>query len=150
MSVSVSTIPAAKAKLLALFKEALAAETATEVWAARPNEDHQLAENVYVGGVRGRREFRNVGRQLPNGREEDYTVSVDVEVFREGTDYEGTEARLWQLMALLETSVGENPDLGGLANVSWAIVSDFVQETVTAPEGVLSKCTFGVSVTARV
>ena len=52
MSLNPSTAPAVKAKLLELFKAATDLEL-TEVWSARTNEEHQAAENIYLGRVRG-------------------------------------------------------------------------------------------------
>ena len=149
MAPNPSTVPAVKAKLQTMFAAAVETE-ATEVWRNRPNEDHQLAENVYIGGTRGRREFKTVGRALANQREEAYSVTIDVEVYRQGSDEEGTEARLWTIVAALEQAVAENPTLEPVPNVSWVIVDEFQQETMSSTDGVLAKCTFMVAVTARI
>src|SRR5438132_7233984 len=97
---SVTTAPAVKAQLVALFKAAV--EATTEVWFNRPNEDHSLAENVYVCDVTGTREWHNLRPGASKPVDEDYAVAVYVEVYRDGTDAEGTENRAWAIAAQLE------------------------------------------------
>ena len=70
---AVSTVPAAKTKLVEIFKAAV--ESQTEVWRSRPNEDHQDAENVYVGNTRGQREYASIGLSKPPKRDETYTIA---------------------------------------------------------------------------
>lgn len=150
MSASPTTVPAVKAKLVELFKSATSSET-TEVWATRPNEDHQMAENVYLGAVQGSRKFATLTpTATSNSREEEYDVTVEVEVIRDGTDTEGTETRLWELAQALELAVAEHRGLEGLNNVQWGIASRFAQHTQVAADGVLSNYTFAVTVVARI
>lgn len=148
MSASPTTVPAVKAKLLTLFKAAVTAET--EVWPARTNEDHQIGENVYLGETRGRREWRTIPAGLANSREESYTVTVEVEVYRQGTDIEGTEARMWVLAQALELAVANRPSLEGVPNLQWAISGDFHQLPTAMTDGVLATYVFGVAITARI
>ncbi len=143
----ISTVPAVLARLLVLFKEA--ADPSTEVWGNRPNEEHQIEENVYIGDVSGTREWMNVGRQLPSGREENYSVQVEVEVHREGTDIEGTEARMWEITLQMEEALGNDPTLG-LANVQWLIVDRFAVSSRADQEGTFSQNVFEVDVKARI
>jgi hypothetical protein len=150
MSVSASTVPAVKAKLLEMFKAATDGEQ-TEVWPVRPGEEHQLAENVYIADVRGSREWKTLGAgALSNQREETYEVAVEVEVFREGTDSEGTEARMWEIVLALEEAIAQDKTLTGVENVQWVLVAHFNQSTQAVAEGVLAKTTFGVAVVARI
>jgi hypothetical protein len=149
MSASQTTVPLVEATLLELFKAAV--EASTEVWACRPNEDHQLEENVYIGSVAGRRQFKLIGATVqPNSRQEEYTITVEVEVYRQGSDGPGTQARMWEIAQQLELAVAENRGLQSTGSVKWGISADFRQSTVAAPDGFLSSYVFGVAVTARV
>jgi hypothetical protein len=144
---SATTIPAVKAKLVALFTAAV--EETTQVWFNHTNEDHQLAENVYVCGSRGERQWSGLGKRRPNQVEENYTIEVDVEVFREGTDAEGTENRMWTIVEQLET-VLEDPTLGNQQNVQWALVERFDQKSSGSTDGWLAQITLGIAVKARI
>lgn len=149
MSASQTTVPAAKAKLRELFKATV--DETTEVWSNRPNEDHQLAENIYIGGVSGQRKFMVLSAIVqPNSRQEDYSITVEVEVYREGTDVDGTEARMWEIAQQCELAVAEHRTLDNLNNSQWAIASQFRQATTAGTDGVLANYTFGVAVKARI
>jgi hypothetical protein len=148
MSASPSTVPAVEAKLVELFKAAVD-PTVTQVWDAPTSEERQLEENVYIGDVAGTRAFKVISATVQtNGRQETYTVTVKLDVYREGTDSAGTKARMWEVAQTLELAVAENPRLGNL--VMRAIVSDFRTTTTAGDDGVLANYTFGVSVIARV
>lgn len=141
-----TTVPTVKATLLELFKAAL--YDSTEVWPNRPNEDHQLAENVYIGDVNGSRKFVTLPATGPRSREESYEVQIEVEVFSEGSDGPGTEARMWEIVDAIELMIAQQPRLEGLSQ--WAISNRFQQVLVPANDGMLAKYTFGVEVTARI
>jgi hypothetical protein len=143
---SASTVPAVKTKLVELCKAAVG--ESTEVWRSRPKEDHQEAENVYLGRTRGRRKFVTFPATAPKSRQEDYATMVEVEVSREGTDIEGAELRLWEIVAALEAALAAKPTLDDIT--SWSLVSDFDQETPTFTDGVIAKYVFAVEVTARI
>lgn len=146
MSAGLTTVPAVKAQLLELFKTAT--DDSTAVWGNQPNEDHQLAENVYIGDVNGSRKFVTLPATAPKSREESYEVTVAVEVFREGSDGPGTEARMWEIVEALELPLAQHPSLEGLSQ--WAISNRFQQTLIPANDGMLAKYTFGVEVTARI
>jgi hypothetical protein len=147
MSASPTTVPAVKAKLLALFQAAV--EPSTEVWgSAKTDEDHQLEENVYIAGAAGRRTFKTFPAGLPISREEVYTITVEVEVYRQGTDNAGTEERLWVVAQQLELAVANSPSLSGVTG--WEIAGDFRQSTQADQAGVLASYVFGVTVNARI
>jgi hypothetical protein len=143
-----STAPAVKSKLVELFNTALEGE-GTEVWFNRPSEDHQLAENVYVCGIQGERDWAGVGRRRPHQVEENYAVEVEVEVYRQGTDAVGPEERLWAIVDLLEEAL-EDPTLGNQENVQWALVRHFNQASVGSTDGWLCKVALSVAVKARI
>lgn len=148
MSAGVSTVPAVLARLKVIFETAV--EEPTQVWGNRPNEDYALSENVFIGDVRGEREFRNVGGVTPHQREEEYSVGFEVEVFREGTDGEGTEARMWEIVLLIEKGIAEDPGLGLEQLLKSGIVGRFQTSAVGSNDG--WKCTYlgEVKVEARV
>lgn len=142
-----TTVPAVKAKLVELFTAAVT--DTTEVWPSRTNADHQQAENIYIGDVRGSRKFVNLAGGSPGSREENYEVLVEVEVYRDGTDGPGTEARMWELVDAIELPIALKPtieDIGG----QWAIAGRFDQSITAGQDGFLAKYILGVEVTARV
>jgi hypothetical protein len=141
-----TTVPTVKATLLELFKTAT--DDSTEVWGNRPNEDHQLAENVYVCEVNGSRKFMTLPATAPKSRQEIYEVIVEVEVFREGSDGPGTEGRMWEIVEAIELPIAQQPTLEGITG--WALSDRFSASTVPANDGILAKYTFGVAVTARI
>jgi hypothetical protein len=141
-----TTVPTVKATLLALFKAVV--DDSTEVWPNRPNEDHQLDENVYIGKVVGSRKFVTFPASAPKSRQENYEVLVEVEVFREGSDGPGTEARMWEIVEACEAQVAAQPTLESLTG--WALSDRFDASTLPANDGMLAKYTFGVAVTARI
>lgn len=156
MSTAPSTIPTVKAALLAKFRAATDPEQ-TDVWPSRTNEDHQQAENVYLGETGGDRHWKTLGPgNIANQREENYSVQVEVEVFREGTDIEGTEARLWEIVQALEQALAEDKTLAEVPHVQWVLVGRFreqtgpVAKTPDLDEGILSKCSFAVEVVGRI
>jgi hypothetical protein len=144
---SATTVPAVKAKLVALFKAAVSEPT--EVWFNRSNEDHQLAENVYVTNVKGARQWSGLGKRRPNQVEENYVIEVEVEVFREGTDSEGTENRLWAIVDLLEAAL-EDPTLGNQEKVQWSLTEHFSQSSEGGTDGWLCRAVLSVAVKARI
>lgn len=148
MSAGVSTVPAVITRLKEIFTTAV--EEPTQVWPKRPNEDYNLSENVFLGDVRGEREFRNVGSVTPHQREEDYSVGVEVEVYREGTDGEGTEARAWEIVLAIEKAIAEDPRLGFAAQVQWVIAGRFQSQAVGGNDGWKVTITFDVQVKARI
>lgn len=141
-----TTVPVVKATLFALFKAAT--DDSTEVWPNRPNEDHQLAENVYIGKVVGERKFVTFPATAPKSHQETYEVLVEVEVFWEGSDGPGTEARMWAIADAVELPLEQKPNLEGL--ISWGISGRFDQNAIPANDGMLAKYTFGVAITARI
>jgi len=150
MTVNNTTAPAVLARLQTLFTAATD-PAKTEVWGNRPNEEHQLAENVYIGDVRGERQYRTLPAIAPNSREERYIVTVEVEVYRQGTDGAGTEARAWEIGGQLETTIAEQgPKAFTVGHVDWGIATQFTMTCQGAEDGFLAKYTFGVSVTARI
>lgn len=148
MTAGVSTVPAVLARLEELFKAAV--EEPTQVWGNRPNEDYDLSENVFLGDVKGEREFRNVGSVTPHQREEDYAVAFEVEVYSSGTDAKGTQARMWEIVLLVEKAIAEDPRIGFEQQVQWAIVGRFQAQSLPSEDG--WKCTYlsDVQVKARI
>lgn len=148
MTPGITTVPAVEAKLEELLKAAV--EASTEVWAGRPAEDHQANENVYLGEVRGSREWHSMPALTSRARAESYEVTVIVEVIWQGTDLVGARTRLWELAQQVEGAVAANPTLGDLPQVKSALSGRFsrpqFQSTI---EEVLGQYQFGVQVTAR-
>lgn len=146
MSANPTTVKAIRAELVTLFKAAV--EEPTEVWAQPPNEDHQEAENVYLGPARGTRKFKTFPATQPLSREENYTIQVTVEVIREGNDPAGCEERMWTIANALEAAVAENPTLG--SNLQSGIAAGFEQSIQPTNDGHLARYMFSVGISARI
>jgi hypothetical protein len=143
-----TSILAVKKALVALFTEAVSPPT--EVHYNRPNTKHQMEENVYVTNIlHGRREYKTLGpiaraRQI----EETYSISVEVEVQRRGSDAEAAELRAIEIGKALEQQFVLDPTLGGL--VQEAIAGDFDLPSQGGADGWSSPYTFAVQISARI
>jgi hypothetical protein len=144
-----TTAPAMKAALFALFKAGV--DDSTEVWWPRPNEEHQREENVYIARVQSAQSFAQIGNPSNPARHEEFTVTVEVEVFRSGTDAQGTEERLWAIVTKLEEAIdGGETTLRSIQGVQSVIAARTLQETEARNDGLLSTASIGVAVTARI
>lgn len=144
---SLSTVPAVKSRLVEVFKAAT--DETTLVWLNRPNEDHDLAENVHVGTrVRERRQWKSIGRKPMPMREQNYTVDVEVAIFRTGTDMIGIETRLNEVLAQLEGALEEDVTLG-VANVRWTLIETVETTAPSGPNGIEANAVLGIAVNAR-
>lgn len=147
-SSTISTIPAVKAQLLTIFTAAV--EEPCLVWRNRPNVEHQLAENVYVGDARGRDEWVQIGKPSAQSREEVYTINVDVEVFRQGTEGEAAEVRMWAIVGKLEEALLSDTTIAALAGVQWSSLSAVNQTAEGFPDGWKCCADFQLQVVARI
>lgn len=100
-----STIPAAKAALLALIDARPGLDGVHVAWGI-PAELPQELERVFVGdAVEVSREWVSLGAYK---LDEEYTLQVHVETFAAGNDQATTEQRLWTLIAEVEAAVRDS------------------------------------------
>lgn len=149
MSAGLTTAPAVKLALLAIFEAAVEGEP-TKVHLNHPNTKFAQNEDVYVLDVeKGHRAWRNLGRPpLSNQVDEDYQIAVELEVLRLGSDSAGAEARTWELAKLLEEALAQNASLNGL--VQAALPTDFDMNGEGGDDGWRFTYTFAVEVKARI
>jgi hypothetical protein len=105
-------------------------------------------EMVYIGAAVDNAHDPVALRSGPRKRDEDYTVSIMVEVSSKGTP-EATEARAVALGTLIETAIAADPKLNNTANVLWAVVSGMSLDTSEAATAPRTRLTIDVSVKAR-
>lgn len=97
-----STIPAAKAALLALIAARPALAAVHCAWGI-PAELPPEPERIYIGdAVDVVREWAALGLQR---MDEEYALQVHVETFADGNDQASTETRLWVLINEVEQAV---------------------------------------------
>lgn len=121
MSIPVSTVPTARANLIsAITTQANAAgytEPGVEVYDSAP--DHETENDIIaVCGVRRRvKPMALVGSGGQFWRQEEYSIEVTIDCFVPGSNgaMEQANTRAYQLLALVETAVRQDPSLGGIA-----------------------------------
>jgi len=120
--VATSTVPAAKAGLLALLQAnaTLAPlNTLGAVTYAHPGK-HIQKEAVFLGDAVFAEEQPMVGNRIHRER---YTIPVWVTVLNEGDDAKAAEERMWTLVGGVETAVRSDGTLGNATNVLSAVVA---------------------------
>lgn len=150
MSEQLTTAFAAKAYLVALFNEALAAQKANAYF-GRPNQKVPPEENIYVLNIeKGNREWKRLaaGARRPGQVEETYQIRVEVEVQIRNGEAEATEARAWELGALLEEALARDVTLGGM--VQSALPTDFEAPSEGGADGWACTYSLAVAIEARV
>lgn len=111
---AVSTVPAVKSALVALFTAAL--PTVTVTWAAPQNEEDYVNEMVWLGDTRQEEEFRILGAQKID---EQYVIEVHVQALKEGDDPKATEERAWVMREACVAAVRADLDVSNTLN-QWA------------------------------
>ncbi len=112
-----STIPAAKAALLALIaaRADLVTDAVHVAWGI-PGEVPAAAERIYVGDVIDvGRVWAALGLQR---MDETYTLQVHVETWRGGDEQTATEERLWVLVNEVEQAVRADLKLSNTVRVA--------------------------------
>jgi len=142
---STTTAPAARGALIAQL-QAASGLSGVMVWDDRPGSDHDLHENVYVTDIDQQSIWISLGPRLR--REETYAIDVEIEVFREGPDAAGVNARVWQIQAAVEAAVMADVTLAG--TVQFALPSTTKKTSQVTQGGHLKKIVMAVEVTARI
>ena len=102
-------------------------------------------EHIILGGVDGSQEFRTIGAQH---RMEEYTVTVYINVLREGVQQQTCDERCLTLMAEVETELRSDPTVGN--TVLTAELGSFVLEPLANDQSREARLRVGVSVKARI
>ena len=140
-----STVPAAKAALLALLAARPALAGVEMRWGI-PARLPSNPERVYVGDATDLdREWAALGAQR---LEESYTLQVTVETFGSGDDERATEERLWVLVNEVELAVRGDLTLTGTVRV--ARPDGATPTTGPTDEGWLARAVVRVACEARI
>lgn len=143
-----STIPLAKATLLATLQSDPDLDGVVVEWGI-PAEPHPNREAVYIGDAQDvTREWAQIGQYRID---ESYNLHVLVEVYREGTDEQGTEERMWEIVARVERAVVADLTLAGvLAGPGHAKPGRLEPRTVRFDAGFHAFCGLRVECSARI
>lgn len=117
MTIPVSTAPAAKVFLVA----AITAQIADPDVSVLYDSPGPFVEKDVIAVGRVMRDMRishMVGSGGTGWIDEDYSIEIQVAVFRGGDDAAAVDARAWQLIAAVETTIRNDPSLGGLVIVA--------------------------------
>jgi hypothetical protein len=115
MPATPTTAPATKRALVEMFGE-LDGLSGVKVHYGYLNDAQQLGqENINVGKVRFNQEW---GALANLRREESYRVELVVLVKRGGDDQQGTEERMWAVLAEIEQALRADPTVGGFVRVA--------------------------------
>ncbi len=147
-STSTSSIPSVKKALFDAFvaDPALgAASPKVGVYWAKPNFDHDIHAVLYFATSTSAVDFATMGRG-PMNRDENATIAIGLQVFREGVDAYKCEQRWWTLRAAIEDVLLVQPSP---ADVSWGRLATTEQDTETYSDGVLCTGTLTVDVYDR-
>lgn len=136
MPATPTTAPATKRALITILN-ARAGLSGVQVAYGYLNDSAQLQdENINVGKVRFNQEWGALGNRR---REESYRVELIIVVKREGDDQQGTEERMWAVLAEVEQALRADPTLGGAVRVSELTEGD--QDNWPDSEGWFSQVT---------
>ena len=143
-----STVPAVKAALVDLLATAVN-DTEVQVVYGRPQDSLVKAEFVHVADVSYSAEIANIkaGRKQ---YDENYTVDVVVAVGKPRGTSEDAEARAFALFEHLRDLLADDPSLGGVDGVVWAVLESVDAATEHQGSVVASVIVATVRVRARV
>jgi hypothetical protein len=142
--VATSTVPAV---LTALHRNLVEADWPLRVPSVTVGLPRQAErEMVILGDVVGDQEWAAIGATR---RDEDYTVDLYVVVLWPGYDQLEAMTRAWELYAVVEDVVRENPGAGG-AGVMFSEVKRPSGATSVDDEGYAYQITSGVRTRARI
>lgn len=131
MAIPLSTVPAVKKQLYAIFTTAVATVPAPApdqagmlVQYGEPGP-YQPDDIVSVGDVKRNVTPHNiVGTGGAGALNENYVVEYWVDVFRGGDQPEYVTERAYTILGALETAVRNDPSLGGLVQWAWPRTSE--------------------------
>lgn len=115
-----STVPAVKAALVSLLTTAISDSTVQVVW-GRPQDSLIKSEFIHIADVGYSAEIANIkaGRKQ---YDEDYTVDVVIAVGKPRATSEDAETRAFALLEYLRDLLADDPSLGGVDGLAWAVL----------------------------
>jgi hypothetical protein len=148
MAATSSTVPAVKSALVSLLTSAISDSTVQVVY-GRPQDSLVKAQFVHVADVDYSAEIANIkaGRKQ---YDENYTVDVVFAVGKPRATSVDTEARAFALFEYLRDLLADDPSLGGVDGVVWAVLESVDAATEHQGNVVVSVIVATVRVRARV
>ncbi|MDQ3107514.1 MAG: hypothetical protein M3Q68_06870 [Actinomycetota bacterium] len=140
-------MPAVKAALVALLTTAINDATVQVVW-GRPQDSLVSRQCVYIADVSYASEIANIksGRKQ---RDERYTVDVVISIYLPRGESQTCEERAYALLDSLENVLADDPTLGGVDGLGWAVLGNVSVATVQLKEGPNCVIVADVDVLAR-
>jgi hypothetical protein len=142
-----STIPAAKAALLALIEAQAGLATVQTEW-AHPGAAIER-ETVYFGQTRLQQQARAGNRPAY----EDYTLEIVVDVSLDGNDPQAAETRMWELVGEVEQALRPTANPNANASLSDTVLQAYItgmeQTNFAGDQARLAECVISVRVQGR-
>jgi hypothetical protein len=142
--VATSTVPAVVTALHRLLVDADWPLRVPSISVGLPRQAER--EMVIIGDVSSDQEWASIGTAR---RDEDYTVDLYVVVLWPGYDQLEALSRAWELYAVVEDVVRDNPGAGG-AGVLWSEVKRPSGATSVDDEGYAYQISSGIRTRARI
>lgn len=150
---SVSTVPTAKAGILALIQARAGLsdlQAAGAITWSHPGKDI-AKEAIFMGAAVFTSEEVAGMRRAPHAHNELYTVPVWVDVLYEANDGQAAELRMWTLVGEVEQALRDDPGLGAGPDggILRALVTGKVPEEYISDQGWGVRCKVNVEVLGR-
>lgn len=146
-----SSVPAVVTAILSTFNTALAGQVSQQ-GAGVLVIDGELGTNVppefvqIIGVANGMQSWAAIGQQRRN---ESYEVHGMVRVYIGGDDQAYCRQRCFDLLALIETSLDNDPQLGGVINGAAQFTATDMRMGVTDAGGRAAEVDFAIAVTTQ-
>lgn len=143
-----SSVPAVKQALVTLLTSAIN-DTNVQVAYGRPQDSMVRRESVFVADVSYSAEVANIkaGRK---SYDEDFTVDVVVAVGQPRGTTQDSETRVFALFEYLRDLLADDPSLGGVDGLVWAVLESVDAATAHTGESAVSVIEATVRCRARV
>ena len=111
-----------------------------------PVHDWAVDDGIWISQVSRQVQLKEMHGLTPGGMREDYTLMVNISVFRGGDDVVGTDSRLWALINAVETAVASNRNLNSSVSDAWPESSQINSswEAADPAAGRLATATVGI------
>lgn len=126
-----STAPEAKRRIIVLLNARPNLASTSVTWGGPTKQDDVTDEMVYLTGVEFDGEWRILGA---GQRDEDYTISLVVDVQRYGSDPQPAEERAWALLDEVSAALRSDSTLGGLLLLPSELAGGEQTNAPTSPE----------------
>ena len=145
---SVSTAPAAITNLLALITAQPSCVSVDSfpfgIFRGEPFHDQPVDDGIYIAQVSRQMLRAEMHGQTPGGMREDFTLMVNIGVFRGGDNVTDVETRIWALINAVETAVLSNRNLNASVSDAYPEASQVSSGWDAESTGRLATATVGI------